>query len=195
MNTIRTYCPINRIVNIIFWLWFIPINICLLIINIAHLQEGSFTLKWCSGRNFSEAIDFLLPLLRSNSILVGLILGCLCFTCLFLGIGMGNLGVFQGYLHLYPIKPVPMPKGTGFDRYRYRYTTRRWVCTQKMTNNLALASSVQVSIDTALQLCEDRKVILNGSGGQQWACWCDGWWLDIGVINKTCWHGGQCWSC
>ena len=30
-----------------------------------------------------------------------------------LGIGTGNPGVFQGYLHPYPRKPAPVPKGTG----------------------------------------------------------------------------------
>ena len=116
-----------------------------------------------------------------------------------LGICTDNPGVFQGYPHPYPRKPYLCPRvwvstgmGMGFAKTQ-GYTTRRWVCTQKMTNNLA--SSVQASIDTALQPCEDRKVIPNNSSSQQWACWCDGWWLYIGVINKTCWHGSQRWSC
>ena len=31
------------------------------------------------------------------------------------GIVTGNPGVFQGYPYLYPRKPVPVPKGRGFD--------------------------------------------------------------------------------
>jgi len=32
------------------------------------------------------------------------------------GIVMGNPGVFQGYLYLYPWKPIPATKGRGFGR-------------------------------------------------------------------------------
>jgi len=45
----------------------------------------------------------------------------LCGQALGVGIGTGNPGVFQGYPHLYPRKLVPVPKGTGFDGYRYRF--------------------------------------------------------------------------
>ena len=38
-----------------------------------------------------------------------------------LGIGTGNPGVFQGYPHPYPRKPVPVSKGTGFDGYGYGF--------------------------------------------------------------------------
>jgi len=32
------------------------------------------------------------------------------------GIGTGNPGVFQGYPHLYPSKPIPVGMGTGFPK-------------------------------------------------------------------------------
>ena len=84
-----------------------------------------------------------------------------------LGIGTGNPGVFQGYPHPYPRKPVPVPKGTGMGTGFAKtqgYATRRRVCPQKMTNNLA--SAVQMSMDTVLQSCKDSKVISNDSGSQ-----------------------------
>jgi len=34
---------------------------------------------------------------------------------------MGNPGVFQGYLHLYPRKPIPICRGTGFDGCGYGF--------------------------------------------------------------------------
>jgi len=75
-----------------------------------------------------------------------------------LGIGTGNPGVFQGYPYPYRRKPVPVPKGTGtgtgFAKTR-GYATRVRVCLQNQPKNLATA--VQVSIDTAVQHCEDRK--------------------------------------
>ena len=45
-----------------------------------------------------------------------------------LGIGTGNPGVFQGYPHLYPRKPIPMPRGMGFDRYGYGFCKNPGVC-------------------------------------------------------------------
>jgi hypothetical protein len=77
---------------------------------------------------------------------------------LHLGIGTGNPGVFQGYPYSYRRKPVPVPKGTGtgtgFAKTR-GYATRVRVRLQNQPKNLATA--VQVSIDTAVQHCEDRK--------------------------------------
>jgi hypothetical protein len=40
-------------------------------------------------------------------------------THLYLGIIMGNPGVFQANLHLYLAKPTPMYTGMGFCRYGY----------------------------------------------------------------------------
>jgi len=53
---------------------------------------------------------------------------------LHVGIGMGNPGVFQGYLHLYPRKPIPVPgvqvlTGTGTGSTKtWGYATRTRVC-------------------------------------------------------------------
>jgi len=38
-----------------------------------------------------------------------------------IGIGTGNPGVFQGYPHPYPRKPVPVRRGTGFDGCGYGF--------------------------------------------------------------------------
>ena len=43
---------------------------------------------------------------------------------LHVGIGTGNPGVFQGYPYLYPRKPVPLFKGTGFTGYRYGFSPK-----------------------------------------------------------------------
>jgi len=67
---------------------------------------------------------------------------------------MGNPGVFQGYPHPYHRKPIPVPKGTGFAKTQ-GYATHVWVHLQNQPKNLATA--VEVSIDTAVQRCEDRK--------------------------------------
>jgi hypothetical protein len=55
-------------------------------------------------------------------------LGLKALSWMSLGIGTGNPEVFQGYLHLYPRKPVPVPKGTGFNRYRYGFSRNPEVC-------------------------------------------------------------------
>ena len=77
-----------------------------------------------------------------------------------LGIGTGNPGVFQGYLHLYPRKPVPVPKGMGFDGYGYGFYKNPGVlqpaCGYASRN---LASTMQVSTDIAVQPCEGKKVV------------------------------------
>ena len=105
----------------------------------------------------------------------------------FIGIGTGNPGVFQGYLHLYPRKPVPVPRGTGFDdtgtgsAKTRGYATRAQVRSQSRLRNLAIA--VQVSIDTAMQHCEVR----------------NRWWVIhpfVGCLSLVGWlvgaHAGVC---
>jgi hypothetical protein len=55
-----------------------------------------------------------------------------------------------------------MDMGTGFAKTR-GYTSHARVCRQKMTHHLA--SAVQVSMDTAVQPCEDSEVINGICGG------------------------------
>jgi len=97
-----------------------------------------------------------------------------------LGIGTGNPGVFQGYPHPYPRKPVPAFKGTGWGtgfRKTRGYANPHAGILQDQPRYLATAA--QMSIDTAMRCCEDKMVLREGTprcpnditveaGGRQW---------------------------
>ena len=105
------------------------------------------------------------------------------YLTLVLGIGTGNPGVFQGYPHLHPRKPVPVPRGTGtgtgFAKTR-GYATRERVCLQNRLRNLATA--VQVSIDTAVQHCEVSSSVVAGWHDPSGHLVPRSWALIIGVL-------------
>ena len=53
-----------------------------------------------------------------------------------LGNVMGYPGVFQGNPCLYPWKPAPVHKGTGFDKYRSRVWWNPWVSKPVQDRNM-----------------------------------------------------------
>ena len=73
---------------------------------------------------------------------------------IYLGIGMGNPGVFPGYPYPNPSLPVPAPTGTGFDGYGLRvlltvnvthyrdFLSHHLFQKQRFSNNCKVSSSV-----------------------------------------------------
>jgi len=105
-----------------------------------------------------------------------------------IGIGMGNPGVFQGYLYPYPRKPVPLPRGMGFNEYRCGFRKNPGVCNpcagmppkSRLRN---LATAVQVSIDTAMHIA--RLTIRWGVGIHPYCPPCPSF---VGRSSMACWR-------
>ena len=79
-----------------------------------------------------------------------------------IGIGTGNPGVFQGYPHLYPRKPAPVPKGmgTGMGSAKTRgYATHVRVCPKTDSETLQQQCKCQ-----STPPCSIARLTIRGGG-------------------------------
>ena len=124
----------------------------------------------------------------------------------YLGIGMGNPGVFQGYPHPYRRKPIPVPKGMGFAKTwgtqpmcRYisktNWKTLQLQCRCQVTLPCSVARIGRMQVlssygaEHAPQCGIPRSLldgVVNGFVSALWALvWGWHWWWDtIGLVMR-----------